>query len=291
MRIALHLGAHATDDGRLVRSLLRSRDVLGALNVQVPGPRRYRQIIRETLNILNGARASGEVQQILFDAIIDGDSCESVVMSHEGLIAIPARAISEEGLYPMSPRRFAAFRNLFHDHDCRFFLALCNPATLVPTLAMRLGPDGYETVMAEASILRLRWLNTITQVVAANPGINLTLWSNEDMPLIWPEVLRAISGVADDVPMEGDHDLLYALLNEEGGAALSAALPGLVPGDVAGRRALVMDLLARFARPEEMAVSVPLPGWSDELIARVSATYVADCFEIAEIPGVNFIAP
>ncbi|MGB3281067.1 MAG: hypothetical protein WBA92_17940, partial [Pseudorhodobacter sp.] len=227
MKICLHLGAHATDDGRLVRSLLRSRTTLAPEVVHIPAPRRYRQILRESLSILNGMPASKEVQQILLDVMVENDGIERLILFHEGLVAIPARAISIDGLYPMAPSRVAAIRNMFPDHETALFLALCNPATMIPALAQRLGADGYNIVMGEASVLRLRWYSTIAAILQANPGVDLTLWCHEDTPRVWPEVLRAIGGVEPNVPMEGELDMLYNLLTEEGFSALTTALEGV----------------------------------------------------------------
>ena len=42
MRIVYHLGAHCTDDERLMRCLLKNRDVLSAQGIVVPGPSKYR---------------------------------------------------------------------------------------------------------------------------------------------------------------------------------------------------------------------------------------------------------
>lgn len=291
MRIAFHLGLHCTDEGRLVRSMLRSRAELAPEGVHVPPPRRYRSLLRETLNILNGAPAPAEVQRLLIDTLIDTEDVQRLVLFHESLICIPSRAISEEGLYPMAPRRLAAFANLFPDHQTEFFLALCNPATMVPTLAARAGPDGYETVMAGANPLRLSWLATIRRAVEANPGLRLTLWCNEDTPFLWPEVLRAIAGHETPGPLEGDLDLLAALLTDEGLAALQADLAERPPVSVVDWRERAIDALEHAARPEEMEIEVALPGWTDETVARLTEQYLRDCAAIAALPGVEFLAP
>ena len=46
MRIVFHLGAHCTDDERLIRCLLKNRGLLAAQGIIVPGPAHYRSLIR-----------------------------------------------------------------------------------------------------------------------------------------------------------------------------------------------------------------------------------------------------
>jgi hypothetical protein len=291
MQIVFQLGVHCTDDGRLVRSLLRSRGPLIHHGVTVPPPRRYRSMLRETLNILAGAPATSEAQELLIDTLTDEDGIRRIVLFHESLICIPQRAISDEGLYPMAPRRIAAFRNLFPDHEVEFHLALCNPAILVPTLALRAGPDGYEAVTDGARVQRLSWFATISRILEANPEARLTLWCNEDTPLIWPEVLRTLAGVGSDVALEGDFDLLAALLTDEGLAALQAEVQELAPDDAGARRAAITRALEAHGRSEEIEIPIALPGWTEALIAEITERYEQDCEAAAGLPGVRFLQP
>lgn len=291
MEIAFHLGVHCTDDGRLVRSLLRSRAALILQGIAVPPPRRYRSMLRETLNILDGMAANADVEGLLIDTLSDDEAAHRIVLFHESLICIPQRAISNEGLYPMAARRITGFSQLFPSHDTAFYMALCNPATLVPTLALRAGPNGYETVTDGAIIQRLSWLTTIRRILEANPGVSLTLWCNEDTPLVWHEVLRALTGISPDVALEGDLDLLSVLLTDEGLEQVGTDLSRIATGATDARRAAITRALESHARPEEMEIDVPLAGWTDAMIAAITARYESDCAAIAALPGVRFIAP
>ena len=47
MRIVYHLGAHCTDEDRLVRCLLKNRATLAEQGIVVPAPTRYRKLLRE----------------------------------------------------------------------------------------------------------------------------------------------------------------------------------------------------------------------------------------------------
>ena len=61
MRIVYHLGAHFTDEERLLKCLGRNRDLLARQSIIVANPKRYRSLLRETAIRLKGAAATIEV--------------------------------------------------------------------------------------------------------------------------------------------------------------------------------------------------------------------------------------
>lgn len=291
MRIVFHLGVHCTDDGRLIRSVLRSRTAFLERPLQVPGPRNYRSLLRETLGILNGAEASPDVQSLLLDTLTETDDVERILLFHENLICLPQRVVSENGLYAMAPRRLKAIANLFPDHECEFHLALCNPAVLIPSLVQRGVAESYDAIMGAADPTRQRWLPTIRKIIEVNRAINLTLWCNEDAPLIWPQILRRICALPDSTVLEGDTDMATALMTDPGAAALRADLMADTPATPEAWVGRVSTALEEHGRPEELALPIDLPGWTDEVVANLTESYVDECAAIATIPGVRFLSP
>jgi len=291
MRISFHLGLHATDEGRLIRSVLRSRGQLAEEGIHVPAPRHYRQILRDALTALGSGRASADAQAALLDSISDSDKVRRLVLSHESLIAMPGWAVSRTGLYVQAPSRMRAIQNLFPDHEVEFFLALCNPATLIPILAVEAGENNYCSTCAAADAYHLTWLQSLRSIADAGLDFPVTVWCNEDTPLLWPEVLRALTGYQGIAPLEGDMDLLAGLLTDEGLALLTASLAEDPPADTAARRARVSDSLLAHARPDQMEMEIALPGWTDEAVARITERYLRDWEEICTLPGLVVIRP
>ncbi len=285
--IALHLGADCTDGGALIRSMLRSRSVLATQAIVVPPPRHYRTLIRAALAVLNGDTSAADRVGAILDDLVADQSAERTVLFAEGLICEPGQALDGQMLYPLAPLRLAAFRALVPGRTIEFQMALCNPAILVPTLAGR--PGGNPMTGQEARALS--WLSTLTQIIRTNPGIRLTLWCNEDTPLIWPEVLRAVSGYQGPALLDGDNDLLSALLTDEGYTSLARSLIARPPASAADRRDRISAALEANARAGILDMDVALPGWNSEDIDAITESYVADCAEIARLPGVRFIAP
>lgn len=291
MQIAYHLGAHGTDDDRLIRALLKNRGTLAAQGIAVPSPRLYRQLLPKVAKTLRGAPAGPDTQQVILDALGEGGPLARLVFSHDSLLAFPVNAIGPDGLYPTAPARIGAYANLFPDADCEFFLALKNPATLVPVLLERAAEASYEMIMSGGAPANLRWAPVIRRILAQLPGVALTLWCAEDLPLLWPEVIRAIAGVGPEEALEGDHDLVATLMTDTGLATLRAGFDAAPPRDAAERRQRTADCLGRHANPEALEVEITLPGWSEALVAAMTAAYEADCAEIAALPGVVFLAP
>ncbi|MDP3339686.1 hypothetical protein [Frigidibacter sp.] len=291
MQVVYHLGAHSTDEERLVRGLLRAKGPLAAQGVIVPGPGRYRPVLRETMIKLKGAPASREVQEVLLDAVVDADHVERLVFSNELFICIPQKAITEGAFYPMAARKVAAMSNLFPDDECEFHMALRNPATLIPALLGRVKGLSYEEFMGSAEPMQIRWAPVVQRILAAAPGRTLTLWCNEDTPLIWPEVLRSVAGVGPDFALAADTDVLATIMTEDGLKRLDSYLASHPPANVDQRRKIVSAFLSKFAKPEELEVEVALPGWTEDLVEEITEAYDHDVAEIAAMPGVRFLAP
>jgi len=291
MQVVYHLGAHSTDEERLVRGLLRSKGPLAAKGVIVPGPGRYRPILRETMIKLKGGPASREVQEVLLDAVADADHVERLVFSNEFFLCIPQKAVTEGALYPMAARKISAMSNLFPDDDCEFHMALRNPATLIPALLGRLEGVSYEQFVGATDPRQIRWLPVIQRMLAAVPGRTLTLWCNEDTPLIWPEVLRGVAGVGAEFELDADVDVLATIMTEDGLKRLQTYLASHPAANTDQRRKIVSAFLSKFAKPEELEVEVALPGWTEALIDEITDAYDEDVAEIAALPGVRFVTP
>ena len=83
MQILFHIGAHATDQGLLIRSILRNRGDLSKEGIVVPGPSRYRELIGNVSTTLRGEPASRDTEELILEAIGDDDHAERIDLSNE----------------------------------------------------------------------------------------------------------------------------------------------------------------------------------------------------------------
>jgi hypothetical protein len=288
MRIVYHLGAHCTDEDRLVRSLLKNRAILAEQGIVVPAPTRYRKLMRDTAVQLRGMPASEETQALILEQIMDEPVANRLILSWDSYLSFPAWAM-RGGLYAASGRRVRAFTQIFPDIEAEFHLAIRNPATFLPALQEKVSAKGKEDVLSDANPQALRWSEMIAQLMDHNPGVPLTVWCDEETPLIWPEVLEAVSGHDPGTVLTDTDEVLAMIMNEIGLARMRAYCAEHPPQSVSQRRRIVSAFLEKFARPEAVEVEVNVPGWTEELVADLTERYMEDVARIRRMPGLRFI--
>ncbi|MDM7255434.1 MAG: hypothetical protein P3W90_001900 [Paracoccus sp. (in: a-proteobacteria)] len=291
MQIAFHLGVHGTDDDQLARCLLQNRSVLAQAGVEAPEPRLYRPVLNEALGALDGATASGSMQDLILDAILDLDSPRRVLLSNRAFLGLPFRAISPDGLYATAPARLAALSGLFPAAEIEFFVALRNPATLIPYIIEAVSGARYDRMFASFSPEVLRWNVAARRILQAAQGRRVVFWCHEDTPLIWPEVLRAVAGVGPEVALTGEQTMANAAMLPQGAQWLRRALETRPPRSVRERREITTEALLQFQNPKATEMELDLSGWTQDYVNHLTALYDADVAEIAALSGAEFILP
>lgn len=289
MRIVYHLGAHCTDEERLVRCLLKNRQVLGEQGIVVPGPARYRALLRDTAITLKGQAASRDTQALVLEQIMEEDRADRLILSWDNFLSFPQWALKDR-LYPSAAERVRAFTQIFPEIEAEFHLAIRNPAGFLPDLYAKQRDKSYEQFMQGTDPLLLHWSDVIEDVLDQNPDVPFTVWCDEDTPLIWPEVLQAVSGHQPDTVLEDADDLLASLMLPDGLVRMHAYLRDHPVQTVGQRRRVVSAFLDKFAIPEKIDMELDLPGWTEDTVAALTQGYEADISRIRAMPGVTFIA-
>lgn len=289
MRIVYHLGAHCTDEERLVRCLLKNRGTLAEQGIVVPSPTRYRKLLRDTAVQLKGQSATIETQALVLEQIMDEDVAERLVLSWDSFLSFPQWAL-RGSMYAVAGERVRAFTQIFPQIEAEFHLAIRNPATFLPALHEKQKAKSYEEFFGDVDIPRLRWSDVVAQINRLNPGVPLVVWCDEDTPLIWPEVLQAVSGHDDATDLVETDELLAQIMSPDGLARMRNYISLHPPGSVLQRRRIVSAFLDKFALPDRIEMSFELPGWTPELVEHLTRTYAEDVALIRQMPGVSFIA-
>lgn len=291
MDIAFHLGAHCTDDEALVRCLLKNRGALAVHGISVPGPARYRTLLRDAAAQLGGAVASDETAQMLLDEIVEEEGARRIVLSFDSFMAFPRWALGKGRLYPSATDRTVALEGLFPGHRIEFFLAIRNPATFLPALFERQKVKTYDEFIDGCDPAALRWSNLVDRILGASPNAGLTVWCDEDTPLIWPDVLRIVADHPAGMMLDDADAIVAGIMSPDGFQRMQAYLGSHPPQTAVQRRRIVSAFLDKFALPDRIEMELDLPGWTDDLVAAMTAAYDADCLRIAQTPGVRFIVP
>jgi hypothetical protein len=288
MRIVYHLGAHCTDEDRLVRCLLKNRAVLADQGIVVPSPTRYRRLLRDTAVQLRGHFASPETTEMILDEIMDETEADRVILSWDGFMSFPAFAL-QGGLYASAGERVRAFTRIFPDFAAEFCLAIRNPATFLPDLQVKVNSKGRGEILDRCDIFSLRWSEAVLNIRANCPGVPITVWCDEETPLIWPEVLQAVSGHDPSTSLADADELLTMIMSDIGLLRMKAYCDEHPPQSVQQRRRIESAFLEKFAKSDRVMQEVDLPGWSDETVDRLTETYLQDVERIRAMSSVTLI--
>lgn len=291
MQVVIHAGAHMTDEDRLVTCLRDNAQTLATRGTYVPDPESYRRLLRDLMHTAQKTALPENARDTVLAATGAGAGTARLVLGNHGFFGTPKMSVGGARFYPAAETRMAHLDAIFAPDGIELFLGLRNPATLLPALL----PDTPFSTVSE--ILRgddpahLRWSETIARIHTALPDIAITVWCNEDTPLIWSQILRAMAGVDDSVPLDGEFALLPEIMTPAGHqrfAAYMASRPGL---NEAQKARVVAAFLDKFADEAAIEQEVDVPDWDAGVIAMLSALYDEDVAEIAEMDGVRLILP
>ncbi len=291
MQIAFHIGANCTDDDRLLKSLLKNTGAMSDLGIKVPGPGKYRRLIRETIQNLNGAQPAPNTRDILLDAIIDDDHAQRLVLSNTNFICIANRIFDGGIFYEQAESKIQALHQIFAEDEIELFIALRNPATFLPAAYAESKAGTPEAYLKGVHPTQIRWSDLIRRIQHRFPRTKLTVWCNEDTPLIWAELLRAIAGIERDQRITGGFDLLASIMSPEGMARFLNYLRTHPPKTAMQKQRVIAAFLDKYAVDDKIEETVDWPGMTDEMVDELSALYDNDVAFIEQLPSVTFIAP
>lgn len=291
MQVIFHTGAHCTDEERLLKCLLRNKEGFAKSGVAVPGPSKYRQLLKETFQAMQSADPSSEARDVLVDVILDEEVADRVVLSDTFFFGSKGMAVNQGRFYPDAAARMIKLRKLFPFDQVEMFMAIRNPATFLPAVMRNVSSKRFFDTMEGADPRQLRWSDTIQQIRDAVPDVSLTIWCNEDTPLIWAQIIREMAGLEHGEQIIGGFDLIRSIISKEGAKRLRLYLHKHQNMPEMQMRRVMAAFLDKFALEDQVEVELDLPGWTDELVDELTEIYDEDVFRIQRIPGVQLIAP
>ncbi|WP_424973170.1 hypothetical protein [Dinoroseobacter sp. S76] len=289
MHIAYHIGAHSTDDDLLLTSLRANTPMLERNGVIVPAGEVYRPILRETVRRLQGAHSDRDAEEAVLEAILDGKDGHRLVMASENFICTQQKIFEDASFYGKMGQKAVWLRNVFPHHPVSFHIGLRSPASFLPAIFARRQNISFDAFLAEIDFDSLSWHDVIERLRFAVPDAEITVWCNEDTPLIWPEVMTSLAGVAENASLHKRHARLREVLTPDGFEQFTAYLESHPTITVAQRRWAAVNFLDRFGQEDEMAESYDLPDWTQERIDGLDAAYEKDLERIATLPDVQVL--
>jgi len=291
MQVIIHCGAHATEEDLLLKALLKNAGILSKQGTAVPGPGRYRSLLKECMAALKNGSAAEEAPDVLWDAILDDSQASRVILSNPHFFGSPRHALQGDSLYPEAEERLQALQALFPYDQLEICMALRNPATFLPALFAKSARGTVRQALQDCDPLQLRWSGLLSRMRQAAPQMPVTVWCYEDLPLIWGQVLRELAGIEAGAPLKGRFDLLATIMQPAGLERLRTYLEA--QPDVTGvhRRRVYAAFLDKFAREEALEEELDFPGWTETLVGAMSEIYEEDLYAIQRLPGVTLVTP
>ncbi|MFB9150483.1 hypothetical protein [Roseovarius ramblicola] len=291
MQVVIHAGAHMTDEDRLIACLRDNVETLSPCGIHVPDPESYRRLLRDLMHTAQKTALPADARDSVMAATGTPEGAARLVLANHGFFGTPRMSVGGARFYPAADMRLGLLGEIFAPDGVALFLGLRNPATLLPALL----PDTPFSTVTE--LLRgddpahLRWSETVARLRAAHPEVPVTVWCNEDTPLIWADLLHAMTGTGEDMPLAGEFALLPEIMTRAGHqrfAAYIAARPDLTG---AQKRRVVAAFLDKFADEAAIEEELDVPEWDPGMIETLSAHYDEDVAEIADMDGVRMILP
>lgn len=290
MQIVFHIGAHCTDEGQIQACLAKNRHTLAQEGIGVAMPGRFRPVLREALATLQGGQASAEIQQNILNSILTEGQPQRLIFSNEAFLCGLPRIIGQGALYPDAAEKSGKLFNLFHDQEVEFCIGICNPATFLPACFTKIGADDFATYIAQVDPMTLRWSDLIGRIHDRLPEVPLKVWSNEDTPFIWHELIREIADHDPLTQLAGLDDFLSTIMLPEGLERMEAYLATHPPANEIQRRRILSAFLDKF-ETEDNSPDIDAPDWTADYVDTLTDIYEEDLFEIERMEGVQFISP
>ncbi|MDG2340673.1 MAG: hypothetical protein P8L32_05690 [Paracoccaceae bacterium] len=291
MQVILHIGAHCTDDDLLIGTLRKNKDMLAMLGTDVPAPSSYRKLLREALLAMANGSPKPGARELFLDQILDNPEAERVILSNESFVSLPHRIFDGGVFYRLAAKRLAAMAELMAGDELEIYMSIRNPATFLSAAYAKIEGRSFSEFMDGASPLDLRWSDVIKRIREAVPNIPLTVWCNEDTPLIWTQIVRDISALEHTTKLKGGYDLLRSIMSQEGITRFKTYVGQNPPPNEVHLRRIIVAFLDKYALDEEIEEELTAPGLSEAAVHTMTETYEEDLYEIERIPGVTFLTP
>ena len=291
MQIAHHIGAHGIDEDRLLKSTLRNADALVKNGISAPSPASYRSLIRTTIQGLDGAQPAPDTRNVLLDSIVEDDNATRLILANGNFICVPNRIFEHGVFYPQAESKTRALRSLFPDDDLSLFFSIRHPATFLQDILRRPKAAAFASFLGIMHPADIRWVDVVRRIQAGAPNAQITVWCEEDTPLLWPQLIRRFSGIPAALPISGGLDALDGLMQREGFTLLRDALNANPAASEHARQNMIADFWESHAIPDADIAEIDLPELGPQMVQAMTENYDADIAEIATMDGVTLVLP
>jgi len=288
VELVFHLGAHATDEGRIAGWLAQNAAVLEDQGLALPPPRRFLALISQALAAHGQDGPASAARETALLRELGIGARRRLVVSAPGLLGPIQQVIEQEGFYHKDvARRIYGLRVLFPRCNLHFLLAIREAGAFLPALLAQLPDDAADSLLPYLDDDILPWSLLVATLRRHAPAAALTVWRHEALPQVWPQVLATLVGPGRRIPIEGMMDFATMGLSAEGRLRAGRYLAANPPADAARLQKVMALFSERFGQPPDSAPDPALPQWARQHIARLALSYETEWADIASLDGVR----
>ncbi|NOD62071.1 MULTISPECIES: hypothetical protein [unclassified Ruegeria] len=289
MQVIIHAGAAFADEGHILSSLVANRQMLAEMKTAPMGPRMSRQFVKIMSDALIHGTSIEETRDSLAPLFPQDVNLERVILSSDKFFGPRRTALQHGQIYPFAGRRTAFTETLLEGAQLELFIGLVNPGLFIPKTLMSIHEDHRRDILASTDLSCLSWLSMIEDLRELAPQFKLTVWENENLPLIWGDIIRAMTGLPIETLLPDEYSFLSSLLTDAGQRQVQEILGRRTPLDLQGQREELAQVLEDQARPEQVEEELDLPGWNTDIFDAFTELYAQDMAAIRTMSDIRVL--
>lgn len=291
MQVVLHCGVYSTDMTQLLDALRANCTEDLPHRTQVSDPEHIRVFLRRLLRTAGGSELSDDARGLIMDVADIPTNTERVILSNPAILGTYRDFAKSGQFFPNAVRYLQTLTSVFQEDEVEICFAMKNPATLLSSVLQAASTDDLERLLGQGDAMQLRWSNLIARIQQNFPQTPITVWYNEDTPLIWRSLLLHFLRLPEDAPIQEAFMPLASLLSEVDLKRFHAYLqkhPGMT---ISQERRVIATFIDKFVTDDLLDEEINIDGWNQEYVNHLTALYEEDQHVIAGMENVTLIAP
>ncbi|WP_170473372.1 hypothetical protein [Ruegeria arenilitoris] len=291
MKVVVHAGVAHSDDGRLLDLLKANTQVLGQWNVAYRGFSTYKNYFRTALDSFENRQSIQRAREEFLKQIPNYGNFDRLILSTPRFIGEIETAIMDGQFYPLAGQRIACLVEIFEGFEVELFIGLRNPGSFIPRALMSQPESQRQRILRQTDLSCLSWLAMIDNIRDLAPNVNFTVWSNEDTPLVWGDIARAMAGLPENAVLSEEYSLLSSLVSGTGKQEIQNLMQQKSAPCEPSLRSELSRIFDEYAMPDAIEEELDLEGWSDEIVSAFTELYEQDLAMLEAMPDIKFLRP
>ena len=208
------------------------------------------------------------------------EDADRLILSNAYFFGAPRATIHGWLLHPFAAERTAQIRKLFPDDEIEIFMALRYHVPLLPAMFEHSPKPSMTSYLGVDEPCDICWFDTIHAIRNAVPHLTITVWCNEDTPLLWLQIIHELAGLELGREIFDEFDLLNKNMSKEAMQRFAAYLKSHPVMTKIQKRHVIFALLNEFALAQKIEENLTLAGWTKDLMNDMTDVCEEDTLDV-----------